>query len=276
VPNKSLYMWVAVAAVGSSLQLALPSHLWAGAGGVSYSKPSTAPSQKTGQQKQGKGAESPNVWTNVTEIRRPPKPGRARPPRLRAALLTLEYRILKEAENGAPIETSPNAVFYTGDRLQLRVKTNQDGYLYIVQGNDGDDGTIIFPDSQINNGENSVNKNKELIVPFKCESKRKDDCWFEFGPPPGREIFTVIFSREAVPETITRITARGGIVKWRDIAGIHENAKPATSRPNLSPQQGGGAGRYIQWVTNIDPKNNEELIKKVMLDHKEPERSNRK
>lgn len=258
------------------LQFALATHAGASSSGVSRSAtPYGAPQART-QSKQGKGADSPNVWTNVTEIRRPPKPGRPRPPRLRAALLTLEYRILKEAENGAPIETSPNAVFYTDDRLQLRIKTNQDGYLYIIQGNDGTDGQIIFPDSRINNGENSVMKNRELVVPFKCGSNRKDDCWYQFGPTAGREIFTVIFSREAVPETISAITASGGVVKWRDIAAIKENARTPTSRPHLSPQQGGGAGRYIQWVTNLDSKNNEELIKKVMLNHKEHERSDGK
>lgn len=223
-------------------------------------------SQARTQPNKKKGAESPNVWTNETMIRRPRKPGR-RP--LKAPLLTLEYRILKEAENGAAVETSPNAVFYTGDRLQLRIKTNQDGYLHIIQGNDGKDGEMIFPDSRINNGENSVMKNKELIVPFKCASTRKDDCWYQFGPTAGREIFTVIFSREANPEEISRIDRRDGVVKWRDIAAIKENARTPTSRPNLSPKQGGGAGRYIQWVTNLDKGNNEELIKKVMLNHKE-------
>jgi hypothetical protein len=265
---KLSFLWKAATIVGCLiLESTLAGYASPRSVGVADSALYRGSSQNRNQRKQGKGAESPNVWIGETTIQRPPKPGRPR--RIKAALLTLEYRIIKQAEDGAPVETSPNVTFITGDQVQLRIKTNQNGYLHIIQSNEGEDGQIIFPDSRVNNGESAVNKNEERIVPFNCESKRKDNCWLQFEPPAGREIFWVIFSREAVPEIISQVTRPGGMVKWPDLVRIKENATIPTSRPHLSPQQGGGAGRYIQWVTNIDKSNNEQLIKKVSLNHQE-------
>ncbi|HVG19904.1 MAG TPA: DUF4384 domain-containing protein [Blastocatellia bacterium] len=193
-------------------------------------------------------------------------------------MLTLEYRILKRSHNGTPIETSPTAIFQNDDALQLRIKVNQDGYLHIIQNREGADGELVFPDSRINNGNNFVRKNQEIVIPSNCPTAKSPDgssyvdeqgnCWFDVQGLAGSEVYTFIFSREAVPEVMNQISIVGGVVKRQDLTRIKRSANQITSRPSLSPRQGGGAGRYVQWVTNKDPKNNEELIEKIALNHK--------
>jgi Domain of unknown function (DUF4384) len=219
---------------------------------------------------QNKGSSS--VWTNETTISRPPKPKGPRRPKIRARLLTLEYRILKRSKDGTPIETSPTAIFQNDDALQLRIKVNQDGYLHIIQNREGADGELVFPDSRINDGNNFVKSNQEIVIPSNCPPRSKyldeqGNCWFGVEGLAGREIYTIIFSREAVPDVMNQIPREGGAIKQQDIKRIKESANQITSRPDLSPRQGGGAGRYIQWVTNFNRNNNEELVKRVVLNH---------
>jgi len=222
------------------------------------------------------------TWDRDVAVKRVAKAGRKAPrprPRVeRAPLLTLEYRVMKQAEDFTPQETNPQTVFHTGDRLQVRIRPNQNGYLYIIQNTDGRDGQIIFPDSRINDGRNLVAKNEEHIVPSRCASKYVDrlgNCWFWMEPPSGREVFTVIFSRDLITD-LDEVAGAGGVVDRRLIGKLLADSKQTikrTSRPNLSPDQGGGAGRYLVWVTNTNTRDNEELITEIGLLHKEREGS---
>jgi len=221
---------------------------------------------------------SSSVWTNETTISRPRKPRELRRPKvIRAPLLTLEYRILIQTDDGSAVETSPSTIFRTGDRLQLRIRTNQDGYLHIIQNSEGRDGELVYPDRRINNGKNFVRKNQVTIIPARCEQRFLDErgnCYFQLFGPAGREFYTVIFSREALPDVMSRITVIGGVVQRQDIERIKKSPNQNTSRPDRSPQEGGGAGGYAIWVTNNNSRNNEELIEKIVLNHRERERSN--
>jgi hypothetical protein len=231
--------------------------------------------QRSYQYEKGKGPESPSVWTNVITIERQASRSRRRQI-IRKPLLTLEWRIMMEGEDLELEEVSPQTIFHTGDRIQLRVKPNQDGYLTIIQNTEGDEGVVLFPDSRIKNGKNFVKKNQEVIMPSSCDADFKDkngNCSFELQEPAGREIITLIFSREAIPAVVGRINIVGGNVKWEEVDEIKETKTKTTSRPFLSPEKGGGAGRYAIWVTNADRKNNEELVEKIVLNHKEPEGS---
>jgi hypothetical protein len=94
-------------------------------------------------------------------------------------------------------------------------------------------------------------------------------------PPSGREVFTVIFSRDLITD-LDEVAGAGGIVDRRLIGKLLADSKQTikrTSRPNLSPDQGGGAGRYVVWVTNTNTRDNEELITDIGLLHKEREGS---
>lgn len=220
--------------------------------------------------------ESSLVWDRPVTVKRVAKPKRIVQPRRKVQqvpLLTLQWRVLKRAPDGIGIETNPNTIFHTGDRLRLAVKANQDGYLYIIHHSEGQDGTIIFPDSRINNGENFIKKDDEYLLPAYCPTPEFDDpkdCWWRMMPPAGREEFTVIFSRDMITNLPNQVRESGGVIKERLIeelkAGSHQTLK-RTSRPALKPSEGGGAGRYITWVSNTNTNDNEELIETIVLTH---------
>lgn len=215
------------------------------------------------------------VWDKPVTVTRKEKPKhiapRPRPKVERAPLLTLQWRVLKRGEGGTAIETNPTTTFHTGDQLRLAIKANQDGYLYIIHHSEGQEGTLIFPDSRINEGQNIVKKDQEYVVPAFCP-KYKDprDCWWEMTPPGGREVFTVIFSRDMIADLPNKVAESGQAVKEQTVKELQASSGQVlkrTSRPNLTPQQGGGAGRYVTWVTNSNLKDNEELIETIVLTH---------
>src|ERR1700754_2038055 len=193
-------------------------------------------------------------FSETTTITRKPKAGHRGPKVIiRAPLLRLEYKIVKKAEDGKPVETSSTAIFQNNDLLQLRIKVNQDGYLHIIQNREGNDGDIVFPDSRIDNGNHFVKKNQEIIIPSHCSRESMDEqsnCWYEIQNRAGNEIYTLIFSREAKPEVLNQLPAVGGTVKQSDILRVKSTVNQITSRPKLSPPQGGGARGHALWGTN--------------------------
>jgi hypothetical protein len=221
--------------------------------------------------------ESSLVWDKPDTVKRVAKTNRVvthrRPKVEQAPLLTLQWRVLKRMDDGSSLEVNPITVFHTGDRIRMAIMANQNGYLYIIHRSEGQDGTIIFPDSRINNGLNYVKKNQEYLLPAYCptpEFSDPRDCWWKMTPPGGREVFSVIFSRDMIEGLPNQVAEAGGLVKERMIKELELSSGQILkreSRPNLSPEQGGGAGRYVTWVTNTNKKDNEELIETVVLTH---------
>jgi hypothetical protein len=159
----------------------------------------------------------PDKPVNITRKQKPNrKPRRARKPQAveRAPLLALEWRVFKVKDDSSQEETSPLAVFHAGDRLRLGVKTNQNGYLYIIhQASPTQPGQIIFPDSRVNGGRNDVARNQQFILPSACPAEIKPrDCALIVRPPAGKEVFTLIFTRDPMTDLPNSATeAQGGI-----------------------------------------------------------------
>ncbi len=224
---------------------------------------------------QALGQDSSLVWDKPVAVKRVSKPTRKAVVHRRVEhvpLLTLEWRMLKRNNDGTSQETNPSAVFHTGDRIRLAIKANQNAYLYIVHHSEGQDGTIIFPDSRINNGENYVKKDQEYILPAYCPSPEFDDpkdCWWKMTPPSGREEFTVICSRDMITNLPNQSSDEVGVIKLNIINELKTASGQKlkrTSRPELSYQDG-GSGRYITWVTNTNAKDNEDLIETIVITH---------
>ncbi|MEW6127947.1 MAG: DUF4384 domain-containing protein [Acidobacteriota bacterium] len=234
---------------------------------------------------QGKG--SANVWSDPVVKVKPkatpkptPKPGKPkpRPPRPKVQLkplLTLEFKIVKRGEDGTPLEVNPYSTFYTGDWIQIKVKPNQEGYLYILSNNEGLDQEMIFPDSRINNGQNFVKKNQEYTIPLYCDSRFKFDdgtCWLKVQAPAGKETFFLVFSRDAVSEIPKIASENRGLISQAVIQRMVMESKQnlgETSRPGISRQQGGGAGGYAIWVTNYNKVDNDQMIAKISINHED-------
>jgi hypothetical protein len=229
----------------------------------------------TGQQTSG----SSSVWTEETSVQRQPRPGRPHPRHKieKARLLTLEYRVLERGQDGGAIEANPLTTFHSRDRIRLAIKANQDGYLYIINQTEDPSGKVvdlphlIFPDSRIRNGQNFVKTNDELMLPAYCSPEYTDDqgrCWWWMNQTSGSEVVILVLSRDLITDLQDNIV--GGVVKADYVAHLKASSGQTlkrTSRPDISPEQGGGAGRYITWVTNTNTKDNEELIEAVRLNH---------
>jgi len=234
----------------------------------------TTPVQKT--------SGSSSVWTEETRVVRKAKPNRkARRPRPKVEkvpLLTLEYRVLKRGQDGTAVEANPITLFHAKDRVRVAIKANQDGYLYIINqtvdqsGKVVDPPRLIYPDSRIKDGQNFVKMNEEVLLPAFCSPGYDDHgvCWWRMNDRAGSEVVILIFSRDLITDLSENTIA--GVVKQSYIsqlkAGSDQRIKK-TSKPDISPSQGGGAGRYITWVTNTNTKDNEELIETISLNHAE-------
>jgi hypothetical protein len=204
--------------------------------------------------------------------RRAPRPKPTRRPTRRpvkaaveesAPMLTLQYRVMKVREDGTALETNPGAVFFPGDRLRLAVKANQAGYIYIIQQkqNMSQPGMIVFPNSQVNGGQNYVKKDQEFIIPSNCPAGMNPrDCSVLVTPPSGQEFFTLIFSRDLILDLPNQAAQAGGMI----MPNIIQELKRASGQI-LIRKQIPSAGPYTIWVRNTNVEDNEELIETLTL-----------
>lgn len=214
------------------------------------------------------------VWTSerpvarkakANRIRSKPLPKRPQP----ARLLTVQWRVLKQDMNKQGLEVDPLLPVYTGERIRLAVKVNQDGYLYIIQNTEGsqsEEGAVIFPDARINGGNNFVKRDDEIIIPSNCAEEHQEDCWFLMEPPAGREAVTVIFSRDQITTLPNTAAEASSMVKKHVISSL-QNSSP---NPKYDKQpKSAGKGRFVTWATNMNPRDNEELVTTFYLTHEE-------
>ena len=186
---------------------------------------------------------------------------RAKPqPVEQAPLLSLQWRVLKLRQDGSQEEINPIAKFFPGDLLRLAVRTNQDGYLYIIHQKGKDlDGQIIFPDSRINDGQNYVTRNQEFIVPSNCPTgPNQPPCALPVLPPAGQEFFTLIFSRDMLLDLPNKAAEAGGAIKPEVLQQVLQG-----SGQKLVPKP--GTSRYALKIINVNNKDNEEIIYPLIL-----------
>jgi len=186
---------------------------------------------------------------------------RRRPAVVQAPLLKLQWRVLKVRDDGTDEETSPLAMFHTGDRLRLAVKANQDGYLYIIhQESPTSPGQIIFPDSRLNAGRNDVGKYQELILPSNCPvGITRRNCALPVVPPAGREVFTLVFTRDPIidlPNTATE--AAGGGIPVETLMKLKASSGQTLRRVK-------GSTPLSVMVVNTNTRDNEDIFETLVL-----------
>jgi hypothetical protein len=232
------------------------------------------------------------------EIFRVSKPGRTPPPRrrIRAPLLSLQWWLMIRNRDCRPQEVDPNAIFASDDQLRIGGKVNQGGHLYVTLNvQDRQDAILIFPEPRINRGRNQVVKNLEVIVPYRCPTTPERDsgcprdvdpavdCWWNMTKPYGEKYITLIFSREKIKEledlleeaelnpqgsrdlpklsldSLNRIKEQA--VQQADLR--RERVRP---RPN---EKGFIAANYVTRVTNLNRRDNEEIVETITLKHQQ-------
>ena len=217
------------------------------------------------------------LWYSVVTVKRVDKPNRQRTHPIsktgtqKAALLTLQWHLLKRVDDRTREEADPSQEFQTGDKLKLAITVNQTGYLYIVNQPEGKDAVLLFPDLRINKGQNYVVKDKEYILPSYCQDfDDPKDCWFKMAPPAGTETLIVIFSRDKITTLPNQIEKPYSVVKRdivdRLISSSEQKVKQVTGELTIPGQK---AVRYATRAQNVNLKDNEELIATIELRHSE-------
>jgi len=215
------------------------------------------------------------LWYSVVTVNRVKKadrkPVRPTPKVQKAALLTLQWHVLKRLNEGSQEEADSTREFQTGDKLKLGITTNQNGYLYIINQPQGKDGVMLFPDLRINKGLNYVLKDKEYSVPSYCQDfDDPKDCWFQMTPPAGTETLIVIFSRDKITTLPNQIAKPYAPVKRSVVeqllASSQQKVDQLTGELKIPGQK---SVRYATRVQNTNLKDNEELIATIELTHAE-------
>lgn len=100
---------------------------------------------------------------------------------------TLQIVVEKKLPDGKAEAMTPTHVFQAGDVLRLRLVSQSDGYLYLMdQGSSGQFSTV-FPSVAAGN-DNRIARGKTYLVPA------TEDGWFEITGPPGFDIFYFLLS----------------------------------------------------------------------------------
>jgi hypothetical protein len=178
----------------------------------------------------------------------------------KAVLLKLEWRVYKVRDDGSQEETSPLAVFHNGDRLRVSVRTNQDGYLYIVhQAAPTAPGQIIFPDSRLNNGNNVVSKSQEFVLPSNCPAAmQRRDCALVVTPPAGQELFHLIFTRDPFTDLPNTASEATGGIPPEALMKLKADSGQVLKRSR-------GSSPLSVLVTNTNTRDNEDIFETLVL-----------
>lgn len=238
---------------------------------------------------------SPDYDTHTIKkaIERKPKPHRTKIVThvARVAPLSVQWWVTAQGKDNEGEWTDPNTMFNKDDRIRFGFKVNQPGFLYIINeslARDGkviDPSRIIFPDSQANRGRNALGqniKNKEYFVPAYCKGiPDPDDCWLIVGGAAGKDVVTVLFSRQAITDLEDHIKRADDRISKTFIEDLmadtgqnleNESVKPIYTRPKKtggSQPDPGSENFYITRVTNRNLKDNEEIIFTFSINHRD-------
>ena len=177
----------------------------------------------------------------------------------RAPLLKLEWRLNKVSADGSDEET-PQRTFKRGDRLRLSVRTNQDGYLYVIHQRSPDSpGDVIFPDSKINYGHSRVDKSEEFVLPSNCPINiARHDCAVVLTFSGDEELFHLFFTREP----FSKLPASASEATEPIPATLLESLKSGSGQI-LRRQK--GSTESSELLTNINTKDNEDIMETIVL-----------
>ena len=103
------------------------------------------------------------------------------------------YLELKRGDS--PVRRCTNkTVFHNGDKIRIKMKSNVDGFAYIVQlqGSKGDK-TVLFPGEDL--GSNKIAAGTWVTLPKGSEDNA---AWMKFDKHPGTEVIRMLVSRKKI------------------------------------------------------------------------------
>jgi hypothetical protein len=140
---------------------------------------------------------------------------------------------LVDAQGNRRQVTTDN-VFRRGDRIQLHIMTNQDGYLTLVNIGTSGRTTVLFPSASAP-GSNFVKAGADHAVP--------PGSFLRFEGNPGQEVLVLTFSPrpDAVPSSAAVAMAQGA----KDLVHEVDRSSPQPASYAVAPARQGGAGETV-------------------------------
>ena len=130
----------------------------------------------------------------------PPKPAAKKPvPQTTSTLavtapLGMRYSVLKRNAAGSFEEVDPDTNFRSGDRIRVKVDSNNTGYLYIVAQGSSGAWQLLFPSAEVAGGSNLIQPGESRMVPS------GDRGQWAFDDRGGVEKLFVVLTRQPEPD----------------------------------------------------------------------------
>ncbi len=138
--------------------------------------------------------------------------------------LALRYSLLK-LDEGTYREVDPNSIFRSGDKIRIEVESNDAGFLYIVQQGSSKTWQALFPNSEIDGGNNRIAAGQRYTLPGGAR--------FTFDEQPGAERLFVILTRQPEPDIEKLIYSLSGAA-----SPVSGEGAPAPQRTLMAGMRG--------------------------------------
>jgi hypothetical protein len=104
----------------------------------------------------------------------------------RGGYFGIKYWVELVGRDGTRVEVTPDRVFRSGDRIRLRVETNRDGYLYLLNAGSTGRYHLLFPHPKLAGGSNLVKAGAVYDIPH--------GAFIRFDDNPGEEVLFIVLS----------------------------------------------------------------------------------
>lgn len=217
--------------------------------------------------------------------RRAAAPGAAQTPkppeRAAARPLGLRYSIVKYGPDGSAIEVDSDSTFHTGDRIRLRVRVNEAGYLYVAHKGSSGAWQILFPSKDLDGGINEVLPGREYDVPGGArlvfdETPGEERLFIILARQPESQLDRIIYDLDRAPQPLEDKRAKTLIAEARipdsSIGKLRMTArdlvfeKVDSSRP--APLPSGAKAETAVYVVNASGAKDSRVVADVTLKHR--------
>lgn len=175
--------------------------------------------------------------------------------------LALRYSILQKKGDDF-VEVNPESEFHSGDLIRVRVESNRSAYLYIVLIGSSGQARVLFPDKEIDNGNNRVPAGQPFTVPS------EKDPPFLFDKTAGIEKVSLILTRSPEPDLEKLIYAAGDprrtVIDGAVLGGVRDKL---VSR-DLVVEKYDGKDEKAVYATTKDKSADAPLFVDLQLTHK--------